>query len=95
MKQSEKLVKVETAPPGCPVNINGLLAGTTPCTCVVLRRGGYIEFEVLPPRDSAERLWVQRRSFTWAQLPPEGAVLYFDLRLEATSPLQPIEIREQ
>lgn len=91
-----KVVKVETSPPGAMVMLNGLLVGTAPCECVLPRsRGGVLAFEVLPPRESTDHLWTQQRTLAWKQLPAEGAVLYFDLRLEASSPVQPIEIRDR
>jgi hypothetical protein len=31
----------------------------------------------------------------WKQLPAEGAVLYFDLRLESFQPTQPYEVRQR
>lgn len=95
LRLSEKVVKVETSPPGAMINLNGLLVGTSPCSFAVPRMGGSIEFEALPPRESTERLWTQSRAFRWDQLPADGAVLYFDLRLEATRPVQPVEVRER
>jgi hypothetical protein len=95
LRLSEKVVQVETSPPGAMVNLNGLLVGTAPCSCTVHRSRKPIEFDVLPPRESTERLWTQHRTFTWDQLPAEGAVLYFDLRLEATRPVQPFEVRDR
>jgi hypothetical protein len=90
-----KTVTIDTSPPGAMVTINGLLVGTSPCDCVLPRRGGPQLVEVLPPRDSTERLWVQRREVVWGLLPNEGAVLYFDLRLEGVSPTQSLEIRHR
>jgi len=91
---NEKSVKIDTSPPRAMVNLNGLFVGTTPCTISLPRSGGgQLEFEVLPPRDSTERLWTQRRTVLWKKLPNEVVTLYFDLRLEAAMPLQPYEVR--
>lgn len=94
-RSQSKVLKIQTTPPGAKVNVNGLLAGTTPFDCTVPRMRGYIQFEVLPPPETTERLWTQRKTFTWSQLPLEGGVLYFDLRLEETHPVQPVEVRER
>ena len=78
------------------VNLNGLFVGTSPCTLSLPRSGGgQLEFEVLPPRDSTERLWTQRRTVFWKKLPDQGVTLYFDLRLETVLPTQPYEIRDR
>ncbi len=95
-RPSEKVVKVDTTPPGAMVNLNGLLVGTSPCSLVLPRSGGgLLEFEILPPPDFTQHLWVQRRTMCWKQLPSEAAVLYFDLNLEPTKPTQTIEVRER
>jgi hypothetical protein len=92
----EKMLKIDTVPSGAKVNLNGLLVGTTPCTLVLPRSGtGWLEFEVLPPPESTERLWTQRRTLSWKLLPDEGAALYFDMRLESVLPVQPYEIRDR
>ncbi len=93
---SEKSVEVNTLPSGALVNLNGVFKGTSPCTFGLPRSGGgRLEFEVLPPRESTERLWTQRRTVSWKQLPDQGAVLYFDLRLESVHPTQPYEVRNR
>jgi hypothetical protein len=75
-----------------------MLVGETPCDLVVPRQG-QITFEVLPPRDrqddGPDRLYVKSRTVPWNQIPDEGGVLYFDLRLEAVEPTQPVEIRHR
>jgi S1-C subfamily serine protease len=35
----------------------------------------------VPPRESEESLFLQRRSIEWARIPREGGVIFFDLRL--------------
>lgn len=92
---AEKVVQIETSPPGGMVNVNGILAGTAPCTCSLPRTRGFVEFQILPPREATERLWTQTRTFAWRDLPETGGTLYFDLRLEAAHPVQPVEIRER
>lgn len=93
LQASEKSVKIETNPPGAKVLVNGLFVGDAPCVYVAPRRRGQFEFEVLPPANSTGGLWTQHRSFTWDQIPVEGATLYFDLRLEPSRPVETIEVR--
>lgn len=89
-------MKVDTTPPGAKVNLNGLLVGTSPCTVILPRSGGgRLEFEVMPPPDATQKLWTQRRTLSWKQLPDHGAALYFDLRLESVLPTQPYEFRDR
>jgi len=93
--KQEKTMRVETSPPGAKLNLNGLYIGETPHTMVLPRSGGgLLEFEVLPPPDSRERLWTQKRTVYWKQL-PDSAVLYFDLHLESVRPTETIEIRQR
>ena len=85
---ADKTVRIETAPSGSMVTIDGFLVGTSPCDCVLPRRR-QIVVEVEPPKDTSEKLWPQRRTFDWVRVPATGAVVYFDLRGTAAAVSQP------
>lgn len=81
---SSKTVAVETSPPGANVSIDGFFAGTSPCQCVFPRRKTFV-VEVLPPEDSSELLWPQRRTVQWSLIPDSGGLLAFDLHWPSES----------
>ncbi len=101
---------VDSAPQGGIVEVNGVNLGTTPCE-IKLRMserwvglanapGGWAQggetyqVTVFPPLNPAETLYSQSKQ-VMPSMTPQGAKLFFNLRLVNVAPVQPIEIRNR
>lgn len=101
--------RVKSDPAGCPVEVNGINMGATPTNIYLGMSRFWVglafssdgwdygnetyQVTCFPPPDSREQL-VSQSKLVQPKMTPQGADLYFNLRLRPYVPTQPIDIQK-